>query len=257
MQQSYKYLISGTGDLGLRFARNVLQISPLSSRDLICCETKSKNRHPHLLEQGYTCRISNEAPVTADSILICFPPSTESYLKEIERSLLQWNRKSQGIFVSSTSVYKSDLFGDITEDSALAAESLLGQAEAIASKAGLHIVRLAGLYTKETGPHIFWQKTKQSDSHPSGKINLIHREDAAQALAQLTLSEVGPDVWNFSDENPVSRLEIAQHWARLSGQEEVQFNPLAPLSSDRRILSKKIQRALHWKPTHKSFLELK
>jgi hypothetical protein len=49
------------------------------------------------------------------------------------------------------------------------------------------VVRLAGLYTLDRGPHTFWLKNGTCTSNADGLVNTLHYEDAARVAIAACL----------------------------------------------------------------------
>lgn len=68
---------------------------------------------------------------------------------------------------------------------------LLTAEESILGREG-NVIRLAGLYTEQRGPHTYWLKQakegKVIDGNANGLVNMLHYEDAAKATIALTTS---------------------------------------------------------------------
>jgi nucleoside-diphosphate-sugar epimerase len=68
--------------------------------------------------------------------------------------------------------------------------SLIGAEDVVLQNRG-NVLRLAGLYNKEKGPHMYWKNLVEGGKliagSPNDLINLIHYEDAA-SLAVAVLS---------------------------------------------------------------------
>jgi nucleoside-diphosphate-sugar epimerase len=257
--ETFDLLVSGAGDLGMRVAERFRSQNPEA---LIACETLSSQRHALLRSRGFVPRRSLDSPCQADGLVICFPPSTPNYLQEITRSLNSWSGKGVALLVSSTGVYEEGLQGEITEESPRKTSSLLKEAEDVTLQRGAHVLRLAGLYSENRGPHIFWENLKESKSHPKGWINLIHRDDAAQAILVLLKSKnpaqeskIPAQAWNLSDENPLTRESIAKAWASHKKIAPIHFLGLEAPNPERKILSTKFRSCFAWTPEHKNFLD--
>jgi len=124
------------------------------------------------------------------------------------------------IYVSSTSVYGQDQGEVVTEDSVcepqseggeicLAAERLFEQALAM-TEVTRCIVRLAGLY----GPSRLIARRDQLHAgtplsgNPDSWLNLIHVDDAVQAVLRLSELETIPQRLLLTDGHPLSRREF-------------------------------------------------
>ena len=51
-----------------------------------------------------------------------------------------------------------------------------------ARRVGGTVLRLAGLYNADIGPHAYWWKTGKVSGAPNGLLNLVHYDDAASAV---------------------------------------------------------------------------
>lgn len=61
-------------------------------------------------------------------------------------------------------------------------------AESIFRAAGGCVLRMAGLYDIDTGPHAYWFRAGTVRGHPAGLINLVHYDDAAGACMAALLA---------------------------------------------------------------------
>jgi uncharacterized protein (DUF2237 family) len=199
-------------------------------------------------------KTKDEAPIRCSHLLIAFPPSTPSYVEEVKRALTQWDGSGVAVLISSTGVFLENRGGLIDDQSALNRESLLFQAEMIALKAGAHVLRLGGLYSTNDGPHRYWQKQGQSDFHPEGFLNLIHRQDAAEVVARVLKSSLKPKTWIVTDGQPIKRTHIANSWAVITATRPCVFDPVSD-DLGKRIESCEIFSALECTPRRKNFLD--
>ncbi|MEO5668781.1 MAG: hypothetical protein ABIR96_12035 [Bdellovibrionota bacterium] len=242
-------LISGAGDLGRGVARKLCE--RLLKPQNILCETRGPQRHLSLREEDFRVRIATDPPPICDSLLISFPPS-EDYEKEVARALACWNKSKPALLVSSIGVFTQDDGSLLDETSAVDESSALFRAETLAREAGAHVLRLAGLYDDTRGPQFYWQEKKKVTGWPGGLVNLIHREDAAEACVRLMRSELPADTWCLSDGNPVLRGDIVQVWSRFKNEEPAVFTETNGVVG-KKISSSKLREALEWEPRHASF----
>lgn len=251
----FRFFISGAGDLGLRVLRRLLQsgrVPGISPQDCIC-ETQTGVKNPILKSMGLAARVPDDSIVSADNILICFPPSPD-YPSQVERVLRNWNKKGRAVLISSTTVFTEKEGAWVGEDSPIQAETPIARAEKIAIENGAHVVRLAGLYDRARGPHVFWQARPQIDNFGEGWINLIHRTDAANFISEFFMRDefFDPKVWNLSDGNPLTRNEISKLWSDWVGVAPSVFTGVEG-DMGKRISSRKSHEALQWVPRFESF----
>jgi nucleoside-diphosphate-sugar epimerase len=131
------------------------------------------------------------------------------------RNLLAHLQFQKYIWTSSTSVYAQSDGGIVTEESPaepLAATSrILRETEEVLLKEGQGIVlRLSGIYGPDRG-HLFQQYLRdEARIHGGGArwLNMIHREDAVGAIiAALETGHAG-DVYNVTDNEPVTERDF-------------------------------------------------
>jgi|GEM_PF-6028048 len=244
-------LVSGAGDLGLRVALKLAQtsLSPAS----ICCETLSNRRHPKILGAGFRAKTTHDPAVAAERLIVAFSPS-EDYEAEVSRALASWTRQGPALLVSSIGVFPQNDASLVDESSPVDEGLALVRAERIALSNGAHVIRLAGLYDAQRGPHVYWESRKVQNSWSEGLVNLVHRADAAEACAQLLFSDQAPGIWCLSDGAPLSRAQISDAWSKFKTCEPTQFvGRQGP--QGKRVSSQKIRDALGWTPRWKSFLD--
>jgi uncharacterized protein (DUF2237 family) len=246
-------MISGAGDLGMRVARRLIQGKLWRNLDpsQVLCETMTEEKHTVLRSFGFECKLSISPSVECDSLLISFPPSGR-YKEEVERALKQWNGKGPALLISSSGVYQENEGNEISENAALKNDSTKA-AEDLALAHGAHVVRLAGLYSRESGPQVHWQKIREVNVSPSVFINLIHRHDAADALARLLVSKHKADVWNLSDNHPLRRFDVDQIWSKHLKVAAAKFLDLEDPGLGKKVKADKICHALDWQPRWRSF----
>jgi nucleoside-diphosphate-sugar epimerase len=164
------------------------------------------------------------------------------------------------IYVSSTGVYGQQRSAWLDEDSpceptraggraCLAAEGLL-QASAVADRA--IILRLAGIY----GPGRLPQRDKLARHEPlpgapQGYLNLIHVDDAVQAIRAAERLQKLPDLFVISDGSPVLRSDYYSYFAQLAKLPPPRFAPPAVdeastsrAQGDKRVNNAKMRREL-------------
>ena len=63
---------------------------------------------------------------------------------------------------------------------------LIAAEETVLSRGG-SVVRLAGLYTEDRGPHTFWIKNGTVSTNADGYVNTLHYDDAAKVAIAACL----------------------------------------------------------------------
>ena len=199
-------------------------------------------------------------------------PSPEGYrLSYVQglRSIKKWlkdDRKTKVIFTSSTSVYPQtdgELVDESsTNDGVSERGEILLEAERVclelnAEQRRSFVLRLAGLYGP--GRHLLIDKVKRGEQLTgSGNriLNLIHRDDAVQAIIEILKHEdpITPGVFNVSDNEWVTRNEIVEWIAKHLKLPSPGFQNLRPDSSpNRKVSSERIRKETGWSPVYSSF----
>lgn len=185
-------------------------------------------------------------------------------------SLLQWAGNlpqplGAVVFTSSTSVYPQG--GGIVVDETCPTEGapangvIMAEAEKLlldAPPAGVKrafVLRLAGIYGP--GRHLLLDQIRAGEPIASGNhhLNLIHRDDAADAVLACLESPAAAKggVFNVCDGAPLPRLEVARWIARELGLPPPRVDDAAPSRSgrnvpDRVISNRRLRESLGWRP---------
>lgn len=168
------------------------------------------------------------------------------------------------MFTSSASVFAEDSGSSVDESGALSdsgsAQRMLAAEEA-AQRGGSAVLRLAGLYDLERGPHSYWLKVGVVKGAPNGLINLVHYDDAAQAVVDAIKAR-RREVYVISDGVPISRRDICAAAVRskhFAGKELPSFEAPAELpmggTNGKRLDASKARQQLGWRPRYVSFAE--
>ncbi|MFM8314726.1 MAG: hypothetical protein ACKOA8_10605 [Deltaproteobacteria bacterium] len=243
------FIIVGCGKLGT-LVGSLSQANPVA-------ETLTTRSHPELTQLGLIPRIKSQTG-RFDHVLFAVPPSNkEDYLKEIRRALTLWSHAGAFVFISSTAVYREDSGKTVTETSALAdsprAQLLIEGEKWVLAEKGT-VLRLAGLYHRTSGPHIYYSQLAESPLRGDGLINLIHYEDAASLTLKLFHTRYPEQVFLGSDNSPICRNELVQ----ISQTFLKQNTPLCRFLGSEGPLGKKVnndftRKQLDWSPTYSSF----
>ena len=135
------------------------------------------------------------------------------YRDGLQRVLDAW-KPGKTIFVSSTSVYGQADGSEVTEESPAVPDRETGriliEAENIVLSAGGCAARLSGIYGP--GRSVLLKKFLSGEAvlEAGGQrwINQIHREDAVSALAAMGQYTSSGEIYNVSDDTPVTQREI-------------------------------------------------
>ncbi|MCZ7586161.1 MAG: hypothetical protein M5R36_24140 [Deltaproteobacteria bacterium] len=245
-------LIIGAGTLGLLVAREWLARHPGS---MVTGETRTGRNHPDLEDFGVIPRLRDDTlPFSHANVLFCVPPSgAPNYAAEAARAAALWSGKGAFLFTSSSAVYDTPDGGVITETSPTRrnerTEKLLA-AEHTVLDAGGSVVRLAGLYNEDRGPHRVYMRSRTLPTRPDGLVNLIHYEDAAGLCVRALEEAQSGTVYLGCDGRPVTREELTEAIAR---SPRFAGRPLCIFTAQhgpvgRSCSNEATRRALQWQP---------
>lgn len=168
------------------------------------------------------------------------------------------------IFTSSTSVYGQIDGSVVTEESETEPDRetsrLLVEAEELVCSGGGTALRLAGIYGP--GRSVYLKRILEGtaaieEGEVSRCVNQIHRDDAVGAIAFLIENPQPGEVFNVSDDEPISQREC---YERLAAFFEVPIPPEEPPNKDRKrawthkVVSNAKLRAAGWEPEYPSFI---
>ncbi|MBT3217969.1 MAG: hypothetical protein HN348_02680 [Proteobacteria bacterium] len=213
-------LVVGAGSLGARVATVWQASSPAHVN--VLAETRGTERHDALERVGVTTRRrSDPPPALFPFVLFAVPPSAlgradkvaAAYRAEARRAAGLWNGRGMLVLSSSTAVYAESEGGPCTERSPLTetsrAQRLLGAEEEVLLRGGC-VVRLAGLYDDQRGPHRVFLRMERSPRRPDGVLNLIHYDDAASLCVGALVAGRSREVYMGCDGAPLTRNEIVR-----------------------------------------------
>lgn len=272
-QLKYDLWIVGAGVLGEEIIKQWKTKFPMST---IVAETKSSLKHQSLSQLGCIPslredRNSSNTVGCARNVIIALPPSackgSTEHIEELTEACRLWAGPKSGgglLFTSSIGVYGESLGNIVDENFRLDSSSsrttnMVVAEESILLRDG-KIMRLAGLYNSNRGPHTYWLKSQSPtpiDGSSDGLINMIHYEDAASACIQALANFHNNDmkVYLACDDKPVTRKEICES-ALASGifpehrmpTFKSEFGPRGKVCNG--ALTRK---ALNWAPRYTSF----
>jgi nucleoside-diphosphate-sugar epimerase len=180
------------------------------------------------------------------------------------RMMVTFQPEARAVLVSSTSVYGQTLGEIVTEESAAAPAvetgKILREAEEIALGAGMRVVRSAGIYGPGRG--VLLEKLRRGEAVIEGDglrwINQIHRGDLIEAVGRVM--EVGEpgEIYNASDDEPVTYLDYYRWCSAFFG---VEMPPFGAVKTERKrgMTNKRVSNAklreTGWAPNFPSFRE--
>eukprot|EP00435_Cladocopium_sp_Y103_P070465 s103_g35.t1 len=259
-------LVVGAGYLGRRVAQLWRSEKPQAK---VLAATLTEKSHEALREEGLDPILASDLKASKlqfSQVVFCAPPSRDAgeYAKSVTDALEYLAMGGIGVFTSSASVFAEDSGNSVDESGAVSdsgsAQRML-EAEEAAQRGGSAVLRLAGLYDLERGPHSYWLKVGVVKGAPEGLINLVHYDDAAQAVVDAIKAR-RPEVYVISDGVPISRRNIcaaavkSKHFA---GKELPTFEAPAELpmggTNGKRLDASKARQQLGWRPRYVSFAE--
>lgn len=216
MARDDSLLVVGAGALGRRVGALWLTTCPGAE---VLCETRTTATHAALASAGMKVRVRESAdPAPRSFVLFSVPPSGQGdYVDEARRAMRLWDGRGRMVMTSSTAVYREAAGGICSERSPLADSERaqrLRSAEQLIIDAGGAVVRLAGLYDGDRGPHRVYLRTTASPRRPDGWLNLIHYDDAASlCVAALERGEAG-ELLLGCDGQPITRDRLVASTAK-------------------------------------------
>lgn len=174
------------------------------------------------------------------------------------------------LFTSSTGVYTTKEMGSepITEEKAEYADNPridnIRQAENACLQNGGTVLRLAGLYSVERGPHSAWIKMGKVRGPDSDFISLLSYDDAANAVCDLLHQKgdkVAGQIFHVAEPRPVTRKDICQTALQHPSYSDFTMPEFNNDEKDTRkatgklINTAKIESLVHWRPKYTSITD--
>jgi nucleoside-diphosphate-sugar epimerase len=168
------------------------------------------------------------------------------------------------LLVSSTSVYGQTGGEMVTEESAAEPASgtsrILREAEKEATASGATVVRSSGIYGP--GRSVLFEKFRRGEAVMEGDglrwINQIHQRDLVAALAHLIEAGLPGQIYNVTDDTPVTQRDF---YAWCAGFLRQPMPPHGPVKVERKrgLTNKRVSnarlKATGWEPKFPSFRE--
>jgi nucleoside-diphosphate-sugar epimerase len=172
--------------------------------------------------------------------------------------------RARKIFVSSTSVYAQTDGEIVTEESPAeplgATGRILREAERVALDSGAIVVRSSGIYGPSRG--VLFEKFRRGEAVIEGDglrwMNQIHQRDLVAALAHLVAAGAPGEIYNATDDSPVTPRDYYAWCAEFLRQP---MPPEGPVNTQRKrgLTNKRVSnaklRATGWQPMYPSFRE--
>jgi len=236
--------------------------------------TSTTASHETLKAAGLEAKTSEELQASPEEVfpyvIFAAPPRSRKgsdpagYIASIDEAITHWDADEEGgfVFTSSGGVLAEDDGATVTEDSLVSesdsAKTLL-EAEKHVTTAQGTVLRLAGLYDLRRGAHSYWLKAGIIKGREDGLINLVHYDDAADAvIAALRGGSVARrNLFLVGDGTPMSRREIVES-ARVAPEYKDSAMPKFEGSPAKGGLGKvydtsRVRKTLGWTPRYKSF----
>ncbi len=173
------------------------------------------------------------------------------------KHIAQWLKTantSSVVFISSTSVYQQTNAEWVFENEADIPENItskiLWEAEQKISEVGsaVSILRSSGIYGPDRG-YLFRQfmEDKAAIDHEGKRfLNMVHRDDLVEAIVHsFDHSKRGPNIYNITDNEPVTQLEFFKWLSETTGRPMPPFVPEpAPATHKRGITNKRVSNKL-------------
>jgi len=238
-------LVVGCGYLGLRVARRwvaagrevfavtrsaqrAAELAALGLRPILADVTRTASLAGLPAAQTVLYAVGRDPPTPASPYAIY----VEGLTAVLDRLAALDPPPSCVLFVSSTGVYGDAACQWVDESSpCLASEGTA--AVLIAAEAALQnhrlgpsstVLRLAGLYGPGRLPKLAdLLAGRPLPADPQAVLNLIHVEDAAEALLAAEVRGRRPGVYNIADGHPVLRGDFYRHLAELTGCRPPEF----------------------------------
>lgn len=240
-------LVVGCGYLGLRVAQRWLaagrQVYAVTRRPERAAELAGLGLRPIVAD--VTRRESLQALPAVQTVLYAVGRDPQNCLSDfwvyafglydvLDRLAALDPRPDCAIFISSTAVYGDTAGRWVSESSPCLATRRIGkvllaaevglQAHALAG--GAIVLRMAGLYGPGRLPRLTdLLEGKPLPTDPQALLNLIHVEDAADAVLAAEARGRRPGVYNIADGHPVLRGDFYCYLAELLGCQPPTFDP--------------------------------
>lgn len=201
-------LVFGAGNLGEKVASLWQEKFPEAQ---IYAITQTNSKHEHLKLKNFVPLLFSETIPTCSFVLVSVPPKeSDIYEKLIRKALASWDTLGSLLFISSASIYAENDGGLVVENSAILENHFLYSfEEKILNEKGM-VLRLAGLYDENRGPHIYLQNKLSFNSSENSLINLIHTDDAASLAVCALLKGENKAVYLGCDGNSMTKGEFSQ-----------------------------------------------
>lgn len=251
-------VVVGAGALGLRVAHAWRKLHTSAA---IVCATSTAKRHADLAAQGFTPALAGDLAEPAANVVFCAPPGkldADAYAAAVGAAAAL--ATARFVFTSSTAVFADAPVvseDSPTTDASRAQRLLSAEAAAVASRVGL-VLRLAGLYTLERGPHPVWLKRGEVGGGGEGVLNMVHYDDVAQAVVAALSAEEGNVVGKrllVADGSPMTRRELLEAARVHPAYIGFDMPTFGEGGAQKHVDGSWSQELLGWRPRHKSFAE--
>jgi nucleoside-diphosphate-sugar epimerase len=274
LKTSPKTLIIGCGYIGLPLALRLVEagheitawVHSAASAEALAAH------HFHQVISGSVAdpRIWDSALEDYDHVIHCASSGRggeSDYEQVFLKGALMMNKhqaRARKLLVSSTSVYRQLQGEAVTEESPAEPETATGRVLRVAEKVALGgaatVVRSSGIYGPKRG--VLFERFRRGEAVIEGDglrwINQIHQRDLMAALAHLIEAGAPGEIYNATDDTPVTYLDYYAWCSKFLSQP---MPPHGPINTERKrgITNKRVSnaklRATGWTPMYPSFRE--
>ncbi|WP_419173107.1 hypothetical protein [Halobacteriovorax sp.] len=199
-------LVFGAGNLGEKVATLWKERFP---GEEVFGVTNTTRKHSQLSSKEITPLCYGEKLPKVSNILFSIPPK-DNYSELVEEAFKCWDESGNFLFISSTSVYLESNGGVVNENSKANPEHRLFSVEEMVIDKGGCVLRLAGLYDKHRGPHLYLKNKMKLSSSKDSLLNLIHTQDAAELSVKALESGSKGTRYLGCDGSPMTKSEFAK-----------------------------------------------
>ncbi|GAB4851232.1 hypothetical protein Ancab_030528 [Ancistrocladus abbreviatus] len=254
-------LIVGPGILGRLVAQKWREEHPGCQ---IYGQTLTTDHHDELSHMGINPLLrGTKLAVGCPYVIFCAPPSQGlDYPGDVREAALNWNGEGSFLFTSSSAPYDCNDNGFCDESTPVVPigrnprTDVLLKAEKVVLDSGGCVLRLAGLYKADKGPHTYWLGKGTVDIRPDYIFNLIRYEDAASLTIAILKKDLRGGIFLGCDNHPLSRQE-AMDLVNNSGKFSKKFLGFTGTSGPlgKRLNNSKTRAEIGWEPKYPSFAQ--
>lgn len=212
--------ILGCGWLGLPLAEKLLQEGFVVNGSTTTIEKieslKIKGVNPFLIDI-HNIEKSIVDFLDSETLIICITGKKQNSFKALI-NIIEDSKVQNVLFISSTSVYKSD--NAIATEKTVTLDSPLRNIEQLFEKSKSFkttILRFGGLFGYNRKPGNFFPKSGLPMNNPEGYVNLIHQDDCITSILAIVKQNSWGEVYNAcANSHPTRRAFYSKEKAKLN-----------------------------------------